>query len=108
MMHDQQGFALFLQFMEYGNNRGLGGSIHSGEGFIHEIEITLLRQGTRQKDPLLLATGEIGDLPVGVGQHFHFVEAGTGDVAVSFFRAAQQAEVAVPAHGQDRSFPLSP
>jgi hypothetical protein len=54
-----------------------------------------LRQVTGEKDTLLLAAAQIGNLPVRVRQHFYLVETFTRDFAVALFWALDETEVTV-------------
>ena len=47
MMYHEECFALIFELLENRHNGCLGGGIHAGERFIHEIQITLLCQRSR-------------------------------------------------------------
>ena len=87
-MHHQQRLAAILEFLQQSDNGRLRGGIDAGERFVHEIKIALLRQGAGEKDALLLAAAQVGNLPIGVGQHLHLVEALARDLAIAALAGA--------------------
>ena len=62
-MHGNDGLSLLPQFAEQLEDDPLGSRIDAGHGLIHEVDFGLLGESSGQKHPLLLAAGELADLP---------------------------------------------
>ena len=64
VMDDECGFALRAEIAEEIDDGFFGGGVDGGEGLIHEVEAGFLSEGAGEKNALLLASGELGDLAV--------------------------------------------
>ena len=64
MMHDQDRLAQIALLAKHLNDRLLGRSVDGRKGFIQEHDVRRLDQGPGQERSLLLATGQLTDLPI--------------------------------------------
>ena len=72
--------------------------VHAAKRFVHQVEVRLLGQGPGQKGPLLLAAGELTDLPIDELGHAHLLQRLHGNPAVRSPRAPEPSQVAVAPH----------
>jgi hypothetical protein len=101
VMDGDDGAALGAEFLEEGEDGAFGGGVDACERFVHEVEASVLCEGAREEDALLLAAGELADLAVGEVSDADFIEAIEGGVAMVLGRAAQPADASVEPHGYD-------
>jgi hypothetical protein len=101
VMDDEAGFASFVEFLEEGDDSLFGGGVDGGEGFIHEVELGVLGEGSCEEDALLLSAGELADLAVGEVADADVFEGFMGGGLLFFTDAVEPAECAVGAHGDD-------
>ena len=110
-MNHHAGFAGVLQRFEQGDDCPFRGHIHPGEGFVHEVEPGILGQGAGEEHPLLLAAGQLADLPLGKVGHAHLLEGVQRNLTIFPADRTQPADFAVQAHGDhiqsiDRKVPI--
>ena len=98
VMHHEHRLAALTQLVQQRDDRRFGRGIDAGERLIHEVKIALLREGAGQEDSLLLAAGEIRNLPVGEGQHLHLVETGSRDFAILLAGTLHEPNPPIAAH----------
>lgn len=75
--------------------------IESVEGFVEEENVGLLGKGAGDVSALLLATGELVDLPVGNVVKIHRGDGLFGFLAVDFIEATEVSDVGEASHGDD-------
>ena len=63
VMHDQSRLAGLLEIPQDVNDGSLGGGVDSRERFVHEVQVSFLRECSCQEDSLLLTAGKLADLP---------------------------------------------
>ena len=76
----------------------LGLHVYAGKGFVQQDHLPVLRQGTRQKDPLALPAGQLSDLAVAELGH---VDAAQGVVhrrMIGGFGTAQEPHMPIAPH----------
>ena len=100
-MDDKDRFSARFEIVEQGDDRGLGCRIDAGERFVHQVKIAFLCECAREKDALLLPSGEIRDLAFRVRQHLDFLETFPRDSPILGRRPADQTETAIPTHQND-------
>ena len=101
VVDDDDGFAAGAEFAEDGDDGAFGDGVDGGEGFVHEIDAGVLDEGAGEEGTLLLAAGELADLAVGEVLHADLFEGVHGGFAFALPGAADPAEAAVEAHGDD-------
>ena len=97
MYHDD-GLSLPFQALEQLDDDPFRPRVHAAKRFVHQVEVRLLGQGPGQEGPLLLAAGELADLPIGELGHTHLLQRLHGDPAVRSPRAPEPSQVAVAPH----------
>ena len=98
VVHGDDGATAGAQFLEQGQNGPFGGGIHTGKGFVHEVDAGLLGERSGEKYPLLLAAGKLADLAIRELGNADLSQAFEGPFAVGPARSPEKAEVGVHAH----------
>ena len=80
---------LLPQFSEQFEDDSLGGSVHACHRLIHEVDFGLLGESPSQENPLLLAAGELADLPPLELRQPHLIQTLPGPVAFRMPRPAK-------------------
>jgi hypothetical protein len=83
------------------DDRALGGSIDAGKRLVEDQEVGLLDQCTCQEDALLLAAGQLPDLPVGKRRHIDLAETVHRELPLAWTDQLQSAEAGIEPHQDD-------
>jgi hypothetical protein len=65
---------------------------------VEQVDVRLLSQRAGKKDPPLLATRELADLPIGQVAHIHLLECALGHRPIDSADRTQPARAAVATH----------
>ena len=98
VVHHEHALALAAQALQQVDDGALGGRIHPRKRLIHEVDLRILGQRPGQEQPLLLAPGQLRDLPPGIVGHPHQVHRSAGRRARGAAHGAQPAQRPVQAH----------
>ena len=80
------------------DDRPLGDGVDPDERLVHQVEVGLLRQGTGQEHPLLLATGSWLICRSAKSAIPSLSRHSSGDLAIALARPPEPADLAIPAH----------
>jgi hypothetical protein len=95
VVDDYECAAPSAQLAEYVYDRTLGRRIDPSEWLVHEVDLSILCERTREKDALLLATGELTDLALSEVGHADLFQGLKGDLPLATSRTADPTELAV-------------
>ena len=90
-MHDDDCFSFGSELLQECDDCAFCRRVNTLKRFIHQIDGGILHERAGEKDALLLSTGELADLPVGVCLHPHFLQCVHREFTFRLPRSAEPA-----------------